>query len=300
MVSRTKSTKPLARGKVSPTEADSVLESLWDQDAIAWDKYWVPVFRLFARDLAADASPSPGDVILDIGTGTGAAAIEVCTAVPSVGLVVGIDRSEAMIQLARKNAVRAGLRNLRFHKMTAEQMYFPDGFFDVAISNCGIAVVDFSKGMNEVLRTLKPGGVLVFNDWHLIDVKPHQVFGEVLGRYRTKKPSPLLERERLALATMESIHHSLNSEAQSQMVHDVGFTQTRLTNRKYRIRLPDLNTFLKMRLSRLAVRREMWEMTPNQRKLFVSQLKQRLRVFWSESSFAFDWNVFYIRTKKPR
>jgi len=143
---------PPASGEGSLAKADSVLQYLWDQDARAWDRYWVPVFRLFARDLVADTHPMPGDVVLDVGTGSGAAALEVCKAVPSVSLVVGIDRSEAMIKLARRKVSLADLRNLRFHKMSAEDLHFPDGFFDVAISNCGIAVAQLTRCMRETFE----------------------------------------------------------------------------------------------------------------------------------------------------
>ena len=73
------------------TEADSVVRSLWESDAPAWDRYWVPIFSLFARQLAHVSSPSRGDVILDVGTGSGLAVRELCKTRPSVGLAVGID-----------------------------------------------------------------------------------------------------------------------------------------------------------------------------------------------------------------
>jgi ubiquinone/menaquinone biosynthesis C-methylase UbiE len=285
--------------KIPLTEADSVLKLLWDQDALAWDRYWVPIFRLFARDLVKDTSPSPGDIVLDSGTGSGVAAIEVSRAAPSVGLVVGIDRSDAMIALARKKAVKAHRRNVRFIKMSGEDLRFPDGFFDAAISNCGIGIPDFSKGLKEILRVLRPGGVLVFNDWHLVDVKPHWIFGEVLGKYRTSTPSAQLAQERSALARMESFHHSLSSKTQLEMAHDAGFRDAQLTNRRYRARMPTVNDYLKMRLCRATIRREISEMSTTQRRLFLSELRARLREFVKGNSLVFDWDVFYVRAHRP-
>jgi ubiquinone/menaquinone biosynthesis C-methylase UbiE len=281
-------------------EADSVLKSLWDQDANAWDRYWAPIFRLFAKDLVKKVSLSRGDVVLDLGTGSGIAAFEARKAYPSVGLVVGIDRSDAMIALARKEAIKTHTRNLRFIKMNGEALNFPDRFFDAAISNCGIAITDFGKGLNEILRVLKPGGVIVFNDWHLIDVKPHRIFGEALGKYRTANPSPQLAYERSALAGMESFHHSLSSKRQLEMVHDAGFDDAHLTNRRYKVRMPGVKDYLKMRLCRATIRRETSEMSPTQRKLFLSELRERLREFAKGSGLVFDWHVFYIRAKRPK
>ena len=280
-------------------EADSVLKLLWDQDAIAWDRYWVPIFRLFARDLVKDISPSRGDIVLDLGTGSGVAAIEVSKAARSLGLAVGIDRSDAMIALAHKKAIKADCRNVRFIKMSGEDLRFPDGFFDAAISNCGIAIPDFSKGLKEILRVLRPGGLLVFNDWHLIDVKPHRIFGEALRKYRTSTPSSKLARERSALARMESFHNSLSSKIQLEMVHDAGFRNAQLTNRRYRVRMSSINDYLNMRLCRAAVRREISEMSAMQRRLLLSELKTRLREFVRGNSLVFDWDVFYVSGHRP-
>jgi ubiquinone/menaquinone biosynthesis C-methylase UbiE len=259
----------------------------------------VPIFRLFARDLVKDISPSPGDIVLDLGTGSGVAAIEVSKATPSVRLVVGIDQSDAMIALARKKAIKAHCRNVRFIKMSGEDLRFPDEFFDAAISNCGIAIPEFSKGLKEILRVLRPGGVLVFNDWHLIDVKPHRIFGEALGKYRTSTPSPELARERSALARMESFHHSLSSKTQLKMVHDAGFSNAQLANRRYSVRMPSINDYLNMRLCRATIRREISEMSATQRRLFLSELRARLREFLRGNSLVFDWDVFYVSGHRP-
>jgi ubiquinone/menaquinone biosynthesis C-methylase UbiE len=288
----------LARSRGSLIEADSVLGRLWDQDVLAWDKYWVPVFRLFAKDLVKDASPKLGDVVLDLGTGTGVAALEVSGAVRSLGLVVGIDRSESMIAFAQKKAAKAGSRNLRFLKMTDEGLRFPDEFFDIVISNCGIGIPTFAEDLKEILRVLRPGGVLVFNDWHLIDVEPHRVFGEVLGKYRTRNPSMELAQERSALAAMESFHHSLNSETQVQMVRSVGFGEVQLKTREYTVRMRGPQNYLDMRLCRATIRREMSEMLPRQRELFLEELRERLRKFSSRRDFVFRWGVFFIRGHK--
>jgi len=294
------SQKPATSGRLSPVEADSVLQGLWDEDVVAWDRYWVPVFRLFARDLVADASLTRGDAVLDVGTGTGVAAIEACRAIRSAGLVVGIDQSEPMIELARKKAARARLRNLRFLKMAAEDLHFPDGFFDAVTSNCGMGIPSLAEGIREVLRVLRPSGVLVFNEWHLIDVEPHRVFGEVLGECRTRSPSPELARERAALASMESFHHSLSPETQKRIVHEAGFGEAKLVTRKYRIRMQNVKEYVGMRLCRATIKREMAEMSTDQHALFASELNERLGKFVLRKSFVFDWNVFYIRAKKPR
>lgn len=288
----------MGNSKMSLAEIDVILENLWDQDAVAWERYWEPVFAVFARDLVKYASLKRGYVVLDMGTGSGIAAIEARRAAASVGLVVGVDRSDAMIRLARRKAMREGFRNVRFLKMSDEDLAFPNGFFDIAFSNCGIGIASFAESMKEAFRVLGPGGVFVLNDWHLIDVKPHRIFGEVLGRYRTLNPSSRLGCERVALATTESSHRSLDAETQRRIISEVGFKETRLIKRKYAVRLPSIEAFLKMRLCRKTIEREMSEMSPEQRGRFLRELRGQLRQFVVGKSFIFDWNVFYVRAKK--
>ena len=289
---------PAARQELSLSEAESISASLWDQDVNSWERYWVPAFTLFARDLVSDASLLPGDVALDVGTGSGVAAFEARRAVRPSGFVIGIDRCARMIALARMKASRAGLRNVRFFRIFAEDLPFPEGFFDAVISNCGIPIVGLSVVLKEILRVLRPGGKLVYNDWHLIDIKPHRIFGDVLGRYRTSSPSLQLARERSALAKLESYHRSLSSEVQAQMVSAAGFRKVVATSHQHKVRLESVGFYLEMRMARATMRRELSEMSPDKREGFLIQLRDRLQEFRLRRAFVFDWPVFYISAEK--
>ena len=283
--------------RIPLAKADSVAKSLWESDARAWDRYWVPIFSLFAKQLALVSSPSPGDVILDVGTGSGLAVRELCKTRPSVGLVVGIDSSEAMIRLARRRACSAGLRNVKFLKMLAEEMRFPDTFFDVVISNCGMSerLAGFSQSVKEIFRVLRPSGVFAFNDWNLIDVKPHRIFGEILRRHRTATPSPQLARERATLAMSLS-----DEKMQLQILLKAGFKKASLVKRRHRVRLNSIEDYLRLRVCRSTVRREMSEMAASNRRMFLSDLRPALKQFVHDDAFIFNWPVYYIRANKPR
>jgi ubiquinone/menaquinone biosynthesis C-methylase UbiE len=280
--------------RMSLAKADSVARSLWESDARAWDRYWVPIFLLFARQLALISSPRPGDVILDVGTGSGLAVRELCKRTPSVGLVVGIDFSEAMIRVARRRAASAGLRKVKFLKMPAEELRFPDGFFDVVVSNCGIEVAVFSQLVKEILRVLRPGGVFAFNDWKTIDVKPHRIFREVLEGHRTTTPSPQLARERASPIV------SFDEKEQLQILQEAGFKKASLVKCRHRVRLNNIEDYLRLRLCRSTIRREMSEMAASSRRMFLRELRPALKQFVHDDAFIFDWPVYYIRANKPR
>jgi ubiquinone/menaquinone biosynthesis C-methylase UbiE len=282
--------------RLTLAKADSVAKSLWESDALAWDRYWVPIFSLFAKQLALVSSPSPGDVILDVGTGSGLAVRELCETTPSLGLVVGIDSSEEMIRLARRRTVSAGPKKAKFLKMRAEELRFPDGFFDVVISNCGMSerLAGFSQSVKEISRVLRPGGVFVFNDWNLIDVKPHRIFREILGRHSTATPSPQLACERATLAM------SLDEKTQPRILKEAGFKRVSLVTRRHQVRLNSIDDYLRLRLCRSTIRREMSEMTDSNRRMFLRDLRPALRQFVHDDAFIFNWPVYYLRAVKPR
>src|SRR5690606_33058877 len=70
----------------------------------------------------------PDALLLDIGCGGGEAVLPLAG---QVRLLVGIDESESMIHTAERNRRSRGASNVRFHRMQAEALQFPDAFFDM-------------------------------------------------------------------------------------------------------------------------------------------------------------------------
>ena len=89
------------------------------------------------------------------------------------GHVIGIDLSSKMIQIARKNAEKRGLKNIKFEVMDAEKLTLPSNQVDVVVSCFGFQIVtDPDKTANEILRVLKPGGRAGFTVWSTGDRVP--------------------------------------------------------------------------------------------------------------------------------
>jgi ubiquinone/menaquinone biosynthesis C-methylase UbiE len=279
-------------------EADRILQDMWDVDAQAWDTYWVPIFRKFARDLVTDAHISIGHVVLDVGTGTGVAATEAARRTRPSGTVLGIDRSAAMLELAREKCAK--VKNMSFLMMDAECMAFPDDFFDAATSNSGMSYATFHETITEIFRVIKRGGSFTFNDWHLIDVPAHRTFSEILRRHRTEHPSENLNRCRAAVAVMEHVGNQYsNANAQSEELERVGFTGVQVRQREYKIKLPRIREYIVMRLEREALKQELKELSHTQQAAFMKELRTGLRPFMRSGGFIMGWKVTFTHVTKP-
>jgi SAM-dependent methyltransferase len=113
----------------------------------------------------AVAELKEGETVLDLGSGGGIDVILSAKRVGPTGLAYGLDMTDEMLALARKNATEAGIRNAIFLKGLMEQIPLPADSVDVVISNCVINLsTDKAEVLMEVARILKPGGRLGVSD----------------------------------------------------------------------------------------------------------------------------------------
>jgi arsenite methyltransferase len=106
-----------------------------------------------------------GEVVLDLGSGGGIDVILSAKRVGPTGIAYGLDMTDEMLALARKNAEAAGVRNVHFLKGVIEEIPLPAGSVDVVISNCVINLsVDKAAVLTEMARVLKPGGRVGVSD----------------------------------------------------------------------------------------------------------------------------------------
>jgi arsenite methyltransferase len=106
-----------------------------------------------------------GEAVLDLGSGGGIDVILSAKRVGPTGTAYGLDMTDEMLELARRNAVEAGITNVHFLKGVIEEIPLPAESVDVVISNCVINLsVDKAAVLTEMARVVRPGGRIGVTD----------------------------------------------------------------------------------------------------------------------------------------
>ena len=137
----------------------SELARRYSQRAAAYDSLWSPAIQPVGERLLDRLPLAGADRVIDLGTGAGALLPAIRRAAPRAA-ILGIDRSEGMLELARQR------HDGPLALMDAQNLDLPGDHFDVAI----VAFVLFhlpdpQRCLEEVLRVLKPGAMVGTATW---------------------------------------------------------------------------------------------------------------------------------------
>jgi SAM-dependent methyltransferase len=159
--------------------------------AVAYERDFVPaIFAQWPPELADIAGIGPGDLVLDVGCGTGVLAREAAARVGPSGRVTGLDLNEAMLAVARR------LRpEIDWRQGNALDLPFANEAFDVVASQFALMFFpDRAAALREMWRVLRPGGRLaVAVCVPLEETSGYRRFADILRRQAGAEAAAMVE-----------------------------------------------------------------------------------------------------------
>jgi arsenite methyltransferase len=158
-----------ARHAAEHTQAKECCEvvgaSVYDSSALNEVPVEAVAASIGCANPVAIADLSPGEDVLDLGSGGGIDVLLSARRVAPTGVAYGLDMTDEMLELARANQARAGITNAAFLSGHVEDIPLPDDSVDVVLSNC---VINLSARKDavfaEAFRVLRSGGRLAIAD----------------------------------------------------------------------------------------------------------------------------------------
>ena len=184
------------------------------------DRQW----RKKAVDWLAEHGPRR---ILDVATGTADLAIEAYRLDPEK--VVGVDIAEEMLRLGREKVNKLGLADrIVLQKGDAERLPFSDGQFDAALVAFGVRNFEnLKKGLEDIHRVLRPGGVLVVLEFSRPSRFPIKQMYAIYGHYILPLVGRFISKDREAYSYLpESIAAFPDGEEFLNELEEAGYIKT--------------------------------------------------------------------------
>lgn len=175
--------------------------------------------------LVADKNPK---TILDIATGTGDLAI--LMAQTSAAEIIGADISEGMMEVGRKKVDERGLDSkIKLVYGDSENLPFQDDYFDAITVAFGVRNFEtLEKGLAEILRVLKPGGIFVILETSVPTKSPYKQGYNIYSKYLLPLIGRLFSKDRSAYAYLsESASVFPHGEELNNILRKIGFIEVK-------------------------------------------------------------------------
>lgn len=142
-----------------------------------WNEILVPKWNRFRHLLSGNgaihsaiAAPwfefHPGEKVLDIGCGYGETCLDIARLVGAEGEVVGLDCTEAFLEVARQECARSGMNNVRYVLGDAQNSPLEADYFDAVYSRFGVMFFEsVVMALRNAHKALKPGGRVCMIVW---------------------------------------------------------------------------------------------------------------------------------------
>lgn len=163
----------------APTDLDRYRDdsqARWNRIARSWDRerdFLSAATQLVDERLVARLDPQPGDTVLELAAGTGETTPDLAARLGGEGRLISTDFAPSMVEAARAQSERLGVRNVEHRVLDAEQMDLEDASVDrVACRFAYMLMADPAAALAETRRVLRASGRLAFAVWSTAERNP--------------------------------------------------------------------------------------------------------------------------------
>jgi demethylmenaquinone methyltransferase/2-methoxy-6-polyprenyl-1,4-benzoquinol methylase len=215
--------------KVDTKDKQNLVKGVFDSVATKYDLMndvlSFGAHRLWKRYTIATSNVKAGDFVLDIAGGTGDLALKFRQKVGDKGRVILADINASMLLQGRENLINKGICDIEFVQTNVEFLAFKKNTFDCVSIAFGLRNVTNKKAaLKEMLRILKPGGILLILEFSKIEVELLEKFYDFYSFNLMPKIGGLIaDDEKSYKYLAESIRKHPDQQTLKNMVLDAGF-----------------------------------------------------------------------------
>ena len=286
---RRSGTDPLAVCQSAPVSGPGGIAGVFDRAAGTYDDVGVPWFRPIAQGLVEELAVQPGERVLDIGCGRGAALIPLALAAGPAGSVLGIDLAPGMVERTARDVSHLPQVEVRVADASAPGL--PPASYDVIASSL---VLFFLPDPGAAVRTwtelLVPGGRLGVTTFGPQDDRWHKL--DALF-------DPYLPQAMLDARTSGRRGPFGSDEGVARLLSDAGLTDVRTARRTVTATFRDAEHLLRFSWSH--GQRAMWEAVPEtEHEALRRRIGEEARTYGDASgSFSFSQQIRHTLGRRP-
>lgn len=259
---------------------------LEDTSADAYERYLVPkFFAPWAKHLTEVVALAPGERVLDVACGTGIVARHAAPRVGLGGTVVGLDRNEGMLTVARIAALEVQ-PVIEWRIGDAADLPFADQTFDVAFCQQGLQFFpDPVAALRELQRVLTPNGRLALAVWRSIAHSPGFVtLAEALTCSIGAEAGEI----------MRSPFSAWGRPQLRDLIHSAGFRDVHIEIGIGSARFPSTEEFLRQEAASSPLSGPVGALSADDRTALVRDLSERLREYTDDDGIVFPMETYVV------
>ncbi|MDQ3948489.1 MAG: methyltransferase domain-containing protein [Thermoproteota archaeon] len=258
---------------------------LEESAAESYERYLVPLFFApGAQYLIELAALKEGERVLDLACGTGIVARSAASKVGTNGMVVGLDRNEGMLAVARKASPDISPL-IKWRQGDARSIPFPDATFDIVFCQQGLQFFpDRSDALREAYRVLAPNGRFVLSAMRSIKHNPeYNLLADVLERYIGSDAGTMMRSPFLPLSTNE-LRDLLKSAA---------FKHVRILIGIGPVRYPSVREFLHREMASSPLAAQIKSLSDDMFRMMVHDLEVALEAHMDDDGIVFPAEIYF-------